>query len=133
MPTLPSIPPHIVRHLIGNLWNWSLFGVLVVQTPTVLCNPGQVVHPTRRFALEVVQTVLSGADVFYWVGSGYGDVTRLASLFASAFQVSTSQLSNLWCPRWFNVSVLIVSGRSVISSPGGFVCSSTWWVDHKRS
>ena len=39
------------------------------------------------FALEVVQTVLSGADIYYWFGSGYGDVTRLASPFASAFDV----------------------------------------------
>ena len=39
------------------------------------------------FALEVVQTVLSGADIFYWFGSGYGDVTRLASPFASTFDV----------------------------------------------
>lgn len=39
------------------------------------------------FALEVVQTVLSGADVYYWFGSGYGDVTRLASPYASSFDI----------------------------------------------
>jgi hypothetical protein len=39
------------------------------------------------FALEVVQTALSGADVFYWFGSGYGDVTRLASPFVSTFDI----------------------------------------------
>ena len=39
------------------------------------------------FALEVVQTVLSGADIYYWFGSGYGDVARLASPFASTFDI----------------------------------------------
>jgi hypothetical protein len=39
------------------------------------------------FLLEAVQTVLSGADLFYWFASGYGDVTHLASPFASAFDI----------------------------------------------
>jgi len=39
------------------------------------------------FVLEAVQTVLSGADVFYWFGSGYGDVARLASPYASTFDI----------------------------------------------
>ena len=34
-----------------------------------------------------MQTVLGGADVYYWFGSGYGDVTRLASPFASTFDI----------------------------------------------
>jgi hypothetical protein len=39
------------------------------------------------FVLETVQTVLSGADVFYWFASGYGDLNRLDTPFASAFDV----------------------------------------------
>ena len=39
------------------------------------------------FLLETVQTVLTGADVYYWFGSGYGDLNRLTSPFASAIDV----------------------------------------------
>ena len=39
------------------------------------------------FVLETVQTVLSGADFFYWFASGYGDLNHLATPFASAIDV----------------------------------------------
>lgn len=39
------------------------------------------------FVLETVQTVLTGADVFYWFASGYGDLNRLTTPFASAIDV----------------------------------------------
>ncbi len=39
------------------------------------------------FVLETIQTVLTGADVFYWFASGYGDLNRLASPFASRIDV----------------------------------------------
>jgi hypothetical protein len=39
------------------------------------------------FFLETVQTGLSGADVYYWFVSGYGDIRHLASPFAAAFDV----------------------------------------------
>jgi hypothetical protein len=39
------------------------------------------------FVLETVQTVLTGADVFYWFASGYGDLNRLATPFASTIDV----------------------------------------------
>ena len=39
------------------------------------------------FLLETVQTALTGADVYYWFASGYGDLNRLAIPFASAIDV----------------------------------------------
>lgn len=39
------------------------------------------------FLLETLQTVLCGVDLFYWFASGYGDVTRLTSPFASPFDI----------------------------------------------
>jgi hypothetical protein len=39
------------------------------------------------FAIETVQTGLNCADLFYWLISGYGDVTRLSSFFASSIDV----------------------------------------------
>jgi hypothetical protein len=39
------------------------------------------------FLLETVQTALTGADVYYWFASGYGNLNRLATPFASAIDV----------------------------------------------
>ena len=39
------------------------------------------------FLLETIQTGLSGADVYYWFVSGYGDTRHLARPFAAAFDV----------------------------------------------
>jgi hypothetical protein len=39
------------------------------------------------FFLETIQTGLSGADVYYWFVSGYGDIRHLASPYAAAFDV----------------------------------------------
>jgi len=39
------------------------------------------------FVLETVQTALSGADMYYWFASGYGDMKHLASPFASTFDI----------------------------------------------
>lgn len=41
------------------------------------------------FFLETVQTVLNGADLFYWFAAGYGDLTHLTSPFASSYDVPT--------------------------------------------
>ncbi|KAI0270138.1 hypothetical protein BGY98DRAFT_1100893 [Russula aff. rugulosa BPL654] len=66
MATLPPIPPHIARItaplLFGDLWNWGLYGVLLVQTLYTV------------FLLETVQTALSGADLYYWFAAGFGDM-----------------------------------------------------------
>ena len=39
------------------------------------------------FLLETLQTALSGADMYYWFGSGYGNVDHLADPYASVFDV----------------------------------------------
>ncbi|KAH9981990.1 hypothetical protein BJV77DRAFT_335231 [Russula vinacea] len=96
MSDLPPVPPHIVRiaapFLLGGLWNWCLFGVLLVQFYVYSYNFPNDKKPLKLlvytvFLLETVQTALCGADLFYWFGSGYGDVTHLGSPFASAFDI----------------------------------------------
>jgi hypothetical protein len=37
------------------------------------------------FLLETLQTALSGADLYYWFAAGFGNVERLATPYASAF------------------------------------------------
>ncbi|KAI0289823.1 hypothetical protein BC826DRAFT_913983, partial [Russula brevipes] len=68
--------------LFGPLINWALYGVLCVQTYVYSYN-----FPDDRpllkalayfvFLLETAQTALTGADVYYWFITGFGDVERL--------------------------------------------------------
>ncbi|KAI0292845.1 hypothetical protein B0F90DRAFT_198089 [Multifurca ochricompacta] len=96
MPTLPPVPPNISEIaaplLLGVIWNWSLFGALVVQFYVYSYNfPGDkrliklLVYSV--FLLETLQTALSGADIYYWFVSGFGNMDHLASPYASAFDV----------------------------------------------
>lgn len=39
------------------------------------------------FFLETMQTVLSGADLYYWFAAGFGNVERLTTPYASPFDV----------------------------------------------
>ena len=39
------------------------------------------------FLLETLQTALSGADLYYWFVSGYGNIDHLTSPYASSFDV----------------------------------------------
>jgi hypothetical protein len=39
------------------------------------------------FLLETLQTALSGADIYYWFVSGFGNMDHLTSPYASAFDV----------------------------------------------
>jgi hypothetical protein len=39
------------------------------------------------FCLETLQTSLSGADLYYWFVSGYGDMNHLASPYLGSFNV----------------------------------------------
>ncbi|KAH9952895.1 hypothetical protein BC827DRAFT_208291 [Russula dissimulans] len=98
MSALPPVHPYpgIARvagpRLLGGLWNWCLYGVLGVQ-----CYVYSYYFPednrtlkTLVYAvlfLETVQTALSGADLYYWFVSGYGDLTHLSSPYASPFDV----------------------------------------------
>lgn len=91
---LQVVPPDVVEIaaplLFGVLWNWTLYGVLVVQIYVYSYN-----FPKDRkllkilvyaiFLFETLQTALSGADLYYWFVSGFGKVDRLRDPYASAF------------------------------------------------
>jgi len=53
------------------------------------------------FFLETIQTVLSGADLYYWFISGYGDMKRLASPFARDFDVPIIESVVSLCVEFF--------------------------------
>jgi len=86
---LPLIPPNIASltapQLIGTLFNWTLFGVLSVQTYVYYLNfPDDklwnklLVYGTYIF--EVVQTAMTGSVLYFWFASGYGDLIDLGQV-----------------------------------------------------
>lgn len=102
----------------------NLFSPLSLSTP----NSRYVVYTV--FVLETVQTALSGADLYYWFVSGYGDMNHLSSPFASTFDIPLLEslvsamvqyfyayrvwvLSNKQS-RWFCLTICLVS-RSQLS------------------
>ncbi|KAI0252213.1 hypothetical protein BJV78DRAFT_1203452 [Lactifluus subvellereus] len=96
MSALPPIPPNIEEIaaplLLGTIWNWCLYGALVVQVYVYSYNfPGDR-RPIKLlvygiFFTETLQTALSGADLYYWFVSGFGNMNHLAAPYASAFDV----------------------------------------------
>ncbi|KAH9068059.1 hypothetical protein EDB83DRAFT_2519175 [Lactarius deliciosus] len=70
-------------YLLGVLWNWTLYGVLVVQTYVYSYNfPGDrtllklLAAPPMYsvFLVETAQTALTGADLYDWFAPGFFDM-----------------------------------------------------------
>jgi hypothetical protein len=58
-----------------------------LPSPPSLSTPDGFYIVYTVFVLETLQTALSGADLYYWFASGYGDMNHLASPFASTFDI----------------------------------------------
>ncbi|KAF8498151.1 hypothetical protein F5888DRAFT_1803073 [Russula emetica] len=141
MSPLPPIPPNIARItaplLLGVLLNWCLFGVLVVQTyvysynfpedgrrlkllgmrnshPLLsLSTPNSCYVVYAVFLLETVQTALTGADVYYWFASGYGDMNRLTTPFANAIDIPiVESIVSAMVQFFYTYRVWILSNKS---------------------
>jgi len=70
--------------LYGPLFNWGFYGALCVQIYVYGYNFPDDKRSVKFlayfvFALETVQTALTGSDVHYWFLAGFGDVERLKS------------------------------------------------------
>ncbi|KAH9163733.1 hypothetical protein EDB89DRAFT_482683 [Lactarius sanguifluus] len=70
--------------LFGCLFNWTLYGVLCVQIYVYSYNfpkdPRSVKFLTYFiFVLETAQTALTGADIYYWFVTGFGNAERLGN------------------------------------------------------
>jgi len=78
--------------MLGILWNWTLYGVLVVQLYVYSYN-----FPEDRrllkllvysvFLVETVQTALTGADLYFWFVSGFGDIGGFSNPYMSSLDV----------------------------------------------
>jgi len=69
------------------------------------------------FLLETLQTALSGADLYYWFVSGFGNMNHLASPYASAFDVPIMGSVVSLCVQFFFVYRIWVLGKR-----------ETWWL-----
>ncbi|KAI0252243.1 hypothetical protein BJV78DRAFT_364592 [Lactifluus subvellereus] len=123
--------------LFGVLWNWCLYGVLIVQLyvysfnfpedkklfrllgmQTVLLPPhlspadgSYIVYAI--FFLETLQTALSGADVYYWFVSGYGDLKHLTAPYATPFDVPMIEaLVSLTVQYFFAYRIWVLSEKT---------------------
>ncbi|KAI9435799.1 hypothetical protein H4582DRAFT_2079434 [Lactarius indigo] len=118
----PPIPPHIEEFaapmLLGALWNWTLYGVLVVQIYVYSYN-----FPEDRillkslvyslFVVETLQTALTGADLYYWFVSGFGNMDHLSSPYLSAIDVPIiGSIVALSVQIFFMYRIWILSERS---------------------
>jgi len=123
-----SIPPNVnieeltAPQLLGGIWNWCLFGVLVVQTYVYSYN-----FPDDRrlikllvygvFFLETLQTSLNGADLYYWFASGFGNLKHLASPYAGVFDVPmVGTLVSLIVQFFFMYRIWVLSNKK------------SWWL-----
>jgi hypothetical protein len=69
------------------------------------------------FLLEVLQTALSGADLYYWFASGFGDMNHLAAPYASAFDAPIMGSLVSLCVQFFFVYRILVLGKK-----------ESWWL-----
>ncbi|KAI0068100.1 hypothetical protein BV25DRAFT_520013 [Artomyces pyxidatus] len=76
--------------LLGILFNWCLYGILVVQVYIYSYYFPDDRRPIKIlvysvFLLESLQTAFTGADVYYWFAEGFGDLFRLQDPYISPF------------------------------------------------
>ncbi|KAF8265008.1 hypothetical protein EI94DRAFT_1590479, partial [Lactarius quietus] len=92
--------------LFGPLFDWALYGILIVQTYVYSYNfpkdplSLKFIAVYFVFLLETAQTVLTGTDAYYWFVTGFGDTDHLEN----------SHLSSIDNPIVTAVVSLIVQG-----------------------
>ncbi|KAH9019116.1 hypothetical protein EDB85DRAFT_1873322, partial [Lactarius pseudohatsudake] len=105
--------------LFGCLFNWTLYGTLCVQIYVYSYNFPKDPRSLKLlayfiFVLETVQTALTGADLYYWFVTGFGNVERLGN------------------SHFTPVDVPIMTGVSSLAVQGYF-CYRIWVLMNRRS
>ncbi|KAH8999600.1 hypothetical protein EDB86DRAFT_2802442 [Lactarius hatsudake] len=123
---IDGVTLHYTPQLLGALWNWTLYGVLVVQIYVYSYNfPGDrtllklLVYSV--FLVETLQTALTGADLYYWFVSGFGNMDHLTAPYVSPFDVPIIRVIVALIVEFFSC---IASGYSAGSLHGFYACSS---------
>ncbi|KAN0128016.1 hypothetical protein V8E53_014193 [Lactarius tabidus] len=134
--TFPDIARRASPLLFGPLFNWALYGALCVQicTRPILETPSQPTHPSsdvysynfpndRRpvkflayfiFLLETVQTALTGADVYYWLIVGFGDLERLTQYHFGGIDTGfMTALISLIVQGYFSYRIWVLNNKKL--------------------
>ncbi|KAH9176082.1 hypothetical protein EDB89DRAFT_1941746 [Lactarius sanguifluus] len=117
-PLIPDVAEIAAPLLLGIVWNWMLYGVLMVQTYVYGYNFPNDGTPLKLlvyavFLIETLQTALSGADLYYWFVSGFGNLERLTSPYASPFDVPIiGAIVSLIVQFFFVYRIWVLSGRT---------------------
>jgi hypothetical protein len=122
----PDISATTAPQLIGTLINWLFYGVLSVQTYVYYLNfpddkIGNQIAVYGTFIFETVQTAMTGADMYFWFATGFGNMDHIGNVnitpadipllcgiiagvvqFFFAYRIYTLRRSYLW------ISILIV-------------------------
>ncbi|KAH9068072.1 hypothetical protein EDB83DRAFT_2314878 [Lactarius deliciosus] len=97
-PLFPDVSEIAAPLLLGTVWNWMLYGVLMVQT---------------LFLIETLQTALTGADLYYWFVSGFGNLAHLTSPYATPFDAPIiGAIVSLIVQLFFVYRIWVLSGRT---------------------
>ncbi|KAH9038282.1 hypothetical protein EDB84DRAFT_1097363 [Lactarius hengduanensis] len=119
----PAASPEVTKVtaplLFGCLFNWALYGALCVQIYVYSYNFPEDPRSVKFlayfiFVLETVQTALTGADIYYWFVTGFGNVERLGN----------SHFTPVDAPIMSAVSSLTVQG---------YFCYRIWMLMNRRS
>ncbi|KAH9035697.1 hypothetical protein EDB84DRAFT_1214657 [Lactarius hengduanensis] len=117
-PLIPDVAEIAAPLLLGTVWNWMLYGVLMVQTYVYGYNFPDDGTPLKLlvyavFLIETLQTALTGADLYYWFVSGFGNLEHLTSPYASPFDVPIiGSIVSLIVQFFFVYRIWVLSGRT---------------------
>ncbi|KAJ7769344.1 hypothetical protein B0H16DRAFT_254152 [Mycena metata] len=132
--TLPNYAPIVTPQLLGSLLNFFYYGTLVVQVYIYrLCFPKDslLLKCIVYFILLAMTTAvcLNAADVEYWFGAGFGDISRLASPHHSRFTTPIlGSFVALIVHLFFVYRVLaLTTPTSACASPNGRRHIWTWF------
>ncbi|KAH9067954.1 hypothetical protein EDB87DRAFT_69423 [Lactarius vividus] len=104
--------------LFGPLFNWAFYGALCVQIYVYSYNFPNDNRSVKFlayfvFALETVQTALTGADVYYWFIAGFGDRERLKSSHYAPIDIAiTDAIISLIVQEYFCYRIWTLNRRS---------------------
>ncbi|KAI9435767.1 hypothetical protein H4582DRAFT_621172 [Lactarius indigo] len=119
---LPGIAEITAPLLLGSVWSWTLYGVLLTQFYVYTYN---FPNDDKRlkflaygmFLLETVQSGLALADLYYWFASGFGDITHLASPHLSVWDGPLlGGVASLTVQFFFVYRIWVLSSRE------------SWWL-----
>ncbi|KAJ3929909.1 MAG: hypothetical protein NXY57DRAFT_1014645 [Lentinula lateritia] len=92
-PPLPqNIAAIVAPTALGMLFNWCLFGVLTVQV-YIYARSFKADKTWMKtlvytiFLIETAQTALTGADMYYWFVTGYGNLSRFTKSYLSPIDI----------------------------------------------